>query len=214
VTTFGFLHTAHVHVATFTDLLASASPADDTRHRVDESLLTDARRRGAVDDDLERRITTHLRDLADQGAGPMVCTCSTIGGPAEDIGRRIGLDVRRVDRPMAEAAVAAGPRLAVVAALESTMEPTRQLLSEAADHGGHQVTIIDAPCFEAWSHFEAGRLDDYFAALAAHLRSWAPSCDVIVLAQASMAPVQDLVQLGIPVLSSPRPAVEELLRRP
>jgi aspartate/glutamate racemase len=213
VTTFGFLHTAPVHVATFTDLLARASPADDARHRVDESLLADARRRRAVDDDLERRITTHLRDLAAQGAGRVLCTCSTIGGPAEDIGRRIGLDVLRVDRPMAEAAVAAGSRLALVAALESTMEPTRQLLREAADHGRHQVTIIDAPCFEAWSHFEAGRLDDYFSALATHLRLWAPSCDVIVLAQASMAPVADRVQLGIPVLSSPGPAVAELLRR-
>jgi hypothetical protein len=70
------------------------------------------------------------------------------------------------------------------------------------------------PGFEAWSHFEADRLDDYFSTLATHLRWWASSGDVIVLAQASMAPVQDRVGVAIPVLSSPRPAVEELLRRP
>ena len=127
------------------------------------------------------------------------------------VGRAVGIDVLRVDRPMAEQAVAGGDRIAVVAALASTMAPTRALLRETAAAAGRHVTIVDAPCLAAWSHFEAGELDRYLATLAAHLQSLDEGSDVIVLAQASMAPVQALVSLSSLVLSSPRPAVLALV---
>jgi hypothetical protein len=217
VTTFGFLHTADVHEATFSRLLAEISPGDSAVHLTDASLLTDARRRDEGDegdegdDDLFARIGLRLRTLADRGAVRVLCTCSTIAGPAEVIGRSVGVDVLRVDRPMAEQAVAAGDRIAVVAALASTMAPTRTLLQETADAAGRRLTIVDAPCLAAWSHFEAGALDRYLATLATHLQSLDQTADVIVLAQASMAPVAALVSLSALVLSSPRPAVLALV---
>jgi hypothetical protein len=154
-----------------------------------------------------------VRELVARGSVRVVCTCSTIGGPAEEIGRPLGVPVRRVDRPMARMAVAAGDRIAVVAALESTIEPTHRLLRETADAVGRPVRIIDAPCPEAWSHFEAGDGDRHLATLAAHLETVDDGCDVIVLAQVSMAPVEALVRLTALVLSSPRPAVMDLVDR-
>lgn len=213
VTAFGFLHTADLHVERFTRLLLDISPDDRPLHIVDPSLLTDAVRRGGVDDDLRARIATHIRALGAQGAARVVCTCSTIGGPSEEIGRTEGVDVLRVDRPMAAAAVAMGGRLAVVAALESTLGPTRALLLETAAAAGRRVTVVDAPCLEAWAFFEAGDHDRYLAAIAAHLVSLDGAFDVIVLAQASMAPAQSLVRLTSPVLSSPRIAVLDIVAR-
>lgn len=211
MTTFGFLHTAEVHEVTFSRLLQEISPEDTAVHLTDPSLLTDARRRHEVDDDLRLRIGARIGELADRGAARILCTCSTIGGPAEEVGRTGGVDVLRVDRPMAEQAVAGGSRIAVVAALASTMAPTRDLLQETADGAGRAVSIVDAPCLAAWSHFEAGELDRYFATLAAHLEGLDETTDVIVLAQASMAPVEALVSLSSLVLSSPRPAVLALV---
>ena len=210
-TTFGFLHTAEVNQVTFSRLLEEISPADTAVHLTDASLLTDARRRDGVDDDLLSRIGARIGALADRGAARILCTCSTIAGPAEAVGRALGLDVLRVDRPMAEQAVAGGSRIAVVAALASTMAPTRDLLQETADRAGRTVTITDAPCLAAWSHFEAGELDRYFATLATHLEAVDQTTDVIVLAQASMAPVEALVSLSSLVLSSPRTAVLALV---
>jgi len=212
VTTFGFLHTAQVHVDVFTGLLAEMAPGDRAVHVVDASLLTIARRRGGVDTDLRARIGTRVRTLTTQGAVRVVCTCSTIGGPSEEVGRMLGVDVLRVDRPMATMAVASGDRIAVVAALESTVGPTRDLLLETAETAGRHVRIVDAPCLEAWVHWEAGDHDRYFATLASHLESLESTCDVIVLAQASMAPVEKLVHLTPLVLSSPRTAIGELVR--
>ncbi len=208
---YGFLHTAAVHVAVFSGLLAEISPGDSAVQLVDESLLADTRRRGLVDDELRARIGVGLEDLDRRGAVRIVCTCSTIGGDAEEVGRTLGLDVFRVDRPMAEAAVSVGGRIAVVGGPASTLAPTRALLQETADAAGRSVTLIDAPCLTAWPHFEAGRLDRYYATLAAHLQSLDGSADVIVLAQASMAPVEALVSLSSLVLSSPRPAVRALV---
>jgi len=213
VTTFGFLHTADAHVRVFTGLLADAAPADRSVHVVDVGLLADAGARHGIDDDLRRRIGRHLQDLTVRGAGRVVCTCSTIGGAAEEVGRSLGVDVLRVDRPMARMAVTNGDRIAVVAALESTLGPTRELLMETAATVGRAVTITDAPCLEAWVHWEADDIHLYIATLATHVQSLAGTCDVIVLAQASMAPVEALVHLDALVLSSPRTAVMELVDR-
>jgi Asp/Glu/hydantoin racemase len=204
VTTIGFLHTAEVHVATFRGLVAElAPPGLDDLHLVDESLLADARRTGSAPG-----LDGRLKELATAGADLIVCTCSTIGADAERAD--LSVPVMRLDRPMAEAAVAAGDRIAVVATVESTLEPTLALLRATADLAGRQVTLIASPCLSAWRHFEAGDISAYDEEIAAHVRTIAGDADVIVLAQAGMAGAAALLP-GLPVLTSPRTAVEAAL---
>jgi Asp/Glu/hydantoin racemase len=206
VTTIGFLHTADVHVPTFRDLLTELAPQAREVHVVDAALLGDARAEGLTDG-LSRRIDERLAELAEAGADLIVCTCSTIGGLAE---RPAGhsVPVLRVDRPMAEAAIAAGRRIAVVYTTDSTLGPTRELLLDAAASAGTPVTLVQAPCPQAWAAFEAGDLPRYAREVAAAARRAAPDADVIVLAQASMAPAAALLtDLDVPVLTSPRTAV-------
>lgn len=209
MTTIGFLHTGEVHVATFHGLFVElAPPGMGDRHLVDESLLADARVTG-VTPELADRLRGRLAELAAAGADLIVCTCSTIGAEAESASGRI--PVLRLDRPMTEAAVAAGDRIAVVAAVESTMEPTMRLLRETAERAGRAVTLIPSPCLAAWRHFEAGDLDAYHREIAGHVRVVAAEADVVVLAQASMAGAAALLP-GLPVLTSPRAAVVEAIR--
>lgn len=204
----GFLHTSPVHVPTFDQLVADQLPGVRAVHVVDEQLLSHARENGpdAVVDEVRRR----LADLADKGADVICCTCSTIGGVAEDVAGRAKLaaSVFRVDRPMATRAVASGTRIAVIAALESTLAPTEALLREEATRNGATVTIELVTATGAWERFEAGDQRGYLDAITAAARCAASRADVIVLAQASMAAAEaDLTDLGIPVLSSPSLAV-------
>ncbi len=215
MTTIGFLHTADVHVATFRDLLAELAPAAREVHLVDAALLADART-GGLTGDLTSRLDGRLAELAAAGPDLIVCTCSTVGGLAELSGSPgrvpVGVPVLRADRPMAEAAVAAGRRIAVVYTSESTLGPTRDLLLDAA--AGTPVRLIEAPCPQAWPAFESGDLPRYAREVAAAARLAAPDADVIVLAQASMAPAAALLtDLGVPVLTSPRTAVQGALAR-
>jgi hypothetical protein len=143
----------------------------------------------------------------------VLCTCSTIGGCAEEIGRSAGAPVLRVDRAMAERAVELGPRILVAAALASTLEPTRALLLDAAARAGKTVRIGEVLCDSAWPHFERGDHAGYFAAIAECLRGVASDADVIVLAQASMAGAAALcADLPVPILSSPRLGLEAAIR--
>jgi hypothetical protein len=217
MTTIGFLHTSQVHVATFralVDVLA-ASDAEpvDVIDVVDELLLERARVVGARDLEVLGAVADRLAQLVD--AQIVVCTCSTIGAIAEEIGAIAGLRVIRVDRPMVEQAVQIAARgqgrIAVVAAVESTVGSTRSLLDEVILATGLAVDVDLRLVAGAWERFEAGDRDGYLAAIAAELPSIAATADVVVLAQASMADAEALVDLPVPVLSSPRSAVEAVL---
>ena len=210
--TLGFLHTADVHVPTFRTLRAELAPSWAEVHTVDASLLADARTAG-ITDALTDRLDAHLRELAAAGADVILCTCSTLGGVAEK--RPSTIPVVRVDRPMAEAAVTAGPRVAVVHTVASTLSPTMTLLHESATRLGLPCTPVPAPCLTAWQAFESGSLDVYATQIAEAARQTAGSADVVILAQASMAPAAALLtDLAIPVLTSPRAAVTAVTRTP
>jgi len=62
--------------------------------------------------------------------------------------------------------------------------------------------------------FEAGDQVGYVECIARTARAAATTADVVILAQASMAPAEALLtDLPTPVFSSPRPAVEYLAAR-
>jgi len=211
MTTIGFLHTADVHVGTFHARCAELAPDARDLHVVDPALLSDAGANG-VTPGLVARLDDRLRELAGDGARVIVCTCSTLGLAAESRSLAIGRPVLRADRPMAEAAVAAGRRIAVLVAVESTLEPTLDLLRESATRAGVPVTLLPKPCLPAWRLFAAGDHDGYARAIATRAREVAPAADVVVLAQASMAPAAELLaDLPVPVLTSPRAAVARAL---
>lgn len=210
MTSIGFLHTAEVHVATFDELTRQEAPATDSLHVVDESLLDRARVHGI--DSVAADVEARLDELRDRGAGVIVCTCSTIGGLAEQVAG--DASTFRVDRPMARAAVAAvaavaaGRRIGVIVALESTFEPTEALLREEALAAGVDPVIELVLAEGAWTEFEAGNTEAYLQRIAETARALADRVAVVVLAQASMAAVEPaLADLSVPVLSSPSAAV-------
>lgn len=207
--TLTFLHTSPVHIATFTRLLAQTDPVIPIRHIVDPSLLDEARAAGHITPQLAQRVADTVRTALQNDAAVVVCTCSTIGGCAEQAHQAAGAAVLRVNRAMAEAAVAVGPRIILAATLSSTLAPTRELLLEVALQAGQLVVITEVLCEEAWSRFEAGDHDGYLEEIAKVLRQVAHTGDVIVLAQASMAGAAERSpDIAIPILSSPELGVQ------
>jgi hypothetical protein len=209
--TIGFLHTDQVHVATFKRLVADRAPEATTVHEVREDLLDSARRHGLTDPVLETGIAHSVEALERRGADVIVCTCSTISGLAERAGTPTQPPVLRIDRPMAATAVRHGRRIAVVAAVESTIEPTMSLLDEEAAAAGADVAIDSLPCFGAWPLFERRDLDAYHRFIAAHVDGIDESYDLVVLAQATMAPAAALVADPARVRSSPAAVVDAAL---
>jgi len=208
-----FLHTAAGHVPTFERLVREQDATLPTRHVVAEELLAAATAAGRVDAALAQRITAAIDALRADGARLIVCTCSTIGDAAEAVSRPTA-PVLRIDRPMAEEAVRRGPRIAVVAALDTALAATIALVRGAAADAGRAVTVRAVACPEAWPLFTAGDMDGYLAAAAAAARAAAADADVVVLGQVSMAgAVERLADLSTPVLAAASTGVGAAIAR-
>ena len=103
----------------------------------------------------------------------------------------------------------------MVATLPSTLEPTVDLIRRRAAAAGREVSVTAEVVDGAFEAVMAGRGDEHDAKVSAALRRLAGSVDVIVLAQASMARVADAMPAAertVPILSSPRSAMEHLAK--
>ncbi|MCX5380203.1 aspartate/glutamate racemase family protein [Streptomyces sp. NBC_00091] len=196
------LHTSPVHVPVFDALRERDHPEAVLRHLVVPDLLDRARARGP------ESVVPELLGLLRESGGPVLVTCSTIGAVAESLAPALGFPVLRVDRPMAAEAVRTGPRIALLATVESTFAPTGALLAEEA--GGRPLSVRTHLVPGAWDRFEAGDAAGYLAAVAGAADA-VTDADVIVLAQASMAAAAGLVRTRLPVLSSPAPGLAAAL---
>ena len=127
-----FLHTSPVHVDTFERLVRASGQAIKIEHIVAEELLADAQRLGPDYPSVVAQVQSAMNSAASTGAAIVVCTCSTIGGVAEKTPTTGQFIAARIDRAMADPAVVLGPRILLVAALESTLKPTVDLIEESA----------------------------------------------------------------------------------
>ncbi len=196
-----FLHTADVHVQTFDALLDELGYSGKRTHMVMPELLQ--RARGSGLEGVRAEVLDVLAELA--AADAVMCTCSTIGPVADEFSRKHD-HVFRIDRPAMEEACTHGPDVLVAICLESTRNPSLELLGQCADRLQADVAPRVLLCDAAWPHFERGDLDAFAAAIADEIRSEVmkgkPDC--IVLAQASMRVAEGrLSGLGLPVISSP-----------
>lgn len=205
-----FLHTSPAHVATFDALLKEVAPQRTAVHHVREDLLALAQRDGLGDAGLAEALRSALQS-ATSGARVLACTCSTLGGLAE--ATQADVPITRIDRAMADEAVQRGAPVLMVAALQSTLEPTAQLLQSSAERAGVPLALRSLWVEAAWAQFEAGRREAYLATIATAVRHHAQPGDTVVLAQASMAGAAEaLAGTGLVVLSSPRLGLLHALR--
>ncbi|WP_405486726.1 arylsulfatase [Streptomyces sp. NBC_00096] len=199
VTPLTLLHTSPVHVPVFDALRDRNHPGAVLRHLVVPELLDRARAEGP------QSVAPELRKLLEGAGGPVLVTCSSIGGTAEGLAADTGVPVLRADRPMAAAAVRGGSgsggrtRIVVLATVESTVGPTRELLAE--EGAGRSVEIRTHLVAGAWDRFGAGDIAGSHR-LVAQAADAVTDADVIVLAQGSMAGATELVTTRIPILTS------------
>jgi hypothetical protein len=181
-------------------------PEIPSRHVLAADLLDRATAQGRVTDEIAADVKDRMRAALDDGAGMLLCTCSTLGTCADEMNDP---RVLRIDRAMARQATAQGGRLLVAACVASTIEPTVKLLRESAPPVQTETQIEALLMADLWHHFQAGERALYWQGIADRLREQASAYDCIVLAQASMAGAADLLSdLPVPVLSSPRIGLE------
>ncbi|WP_327581597.1 aspartate/glutamate racemase family protein [Nonomuraea sp. NBC_00507] len=206
----GLLHTSATLVPVFAELCARHLPGVETYNLVDDSLIKNTIAEGRLSPATARRVAAHIGSLEAAGAGHILVTCSSIGAAVEAAEPLTGVPVLRVDRPMADRAVALGRRIGVIATLATTLEPTADLVRRRALAAGREIDLTVAVCDGAFEALMGGDPEAHDDSVARTLDRLGAEADVIVLAQASMARVLDRVPSPVPVLTSPALAIEHL----
>lgn len=206
-----FVHTALGLPPVFDALADELLPGVERFHLADESLLGVTRRAGRLTPATSRRVLTTIESAVDAGADLVVVTCSSIGAAVEAAQPFVDVPVLRIDEPMADAAVRMGTTIGVLATLQTTLEPTTDLVSRRAAAAGEEVRVVSRLCDGAFDALARGEREQHDELVRAGLEELAREADVIVLAQASMARVVEAVaDVGVPVLSSPRLGMERV----
>lgn len=177
----------------------------------DPSILAEVRDAGYVTTPAAARLIGMYMQAAQEGVDAMLNLCSSVGevaDAAQDAARYIGVPIVRVDEEMCREAVRKGAKIAVMATLPTTLEPTKNTVLRVAREMGKHVELVDALVEGAFGLDQ----DQFRARMAEVAATVADQCDVILFAQGSMAYCEEYIaeKFGKVVLSSPRFGAAEL----
>jgi len=196
----------------FTKLAAENVPGVRAFHMVDESLIANTIRAGGLQKETIRRIVAQIDSARVAGADVVMLTCSSIGAAVPVARQLFDFPILRIDERLAERAVSAGPRVGVLATLNTTLHPTNTLIRETAARMEREVEIDSHLCEGAFAAVIAGDTATHDSAVLQGLRTLAGRNDVVVLAQASMVRIVDAYRdelPNVPMVSSPALAVAQ-----
>jgi Asp/Glu/hydantoin racemase len=211
--TLGFIHTSASLIPVFQELCKQYLPGVNTFNIVDDSLVKNIRERGELTSAIAKRVADYVASAEDSGADYILVTCSSIGAAVEEAAVKAKVPVLRVDQPMADVAVQTGSRIGVVATLQTTLEPTADLVKRRAALAGKEIELTSKLCEGAFEALMSGDAAKHDALVADALRGLSKKVDVILLAQASMARVVDTLSETdkiVPIIASPPNAIKYL----
>ena len=231
------VHTSFVSVRDLTALFAELGPDVRIRHMVDDGLLPEVIENGGVTARVRARLLDCFRAAAEDGCDVVFSQCSSVGEVAELAGSVLGVPVLRMDEPMARRACELAAeildsgllrmhgvpprkppagRVAVVATLRSTLEPTRRLVESSARTLGACVEVETCLVEGAFELLRDGDTAAHDRKVRDAILQQTERVDVVVCAQGSMAAALDqfeelrgsgFAQQHVPVLTSPRAGV-------
>lgn len=206
-----FIHTVPSLVGLFNDLSKELLPDVEVFHIADEMLLKVVLAQGGLSPFIFQRVSDHVIAAERAGATAVQCTCSSIS-PCVDAARPlVGISVMKIDEPMVNKAIDMGSRIGIAATAPTTLKPTTELVYARAATMGKSVQIESVLCEGAYNALFSGDTQKHDQIVMQYLRNLMTHNDVIILAQASMARVAQMIpaeEQRAPILSSPRLAME------
>src|SRR6187551_1905513 len=172
---------------------------------LDDSLSADLARDGRLTDDMTERFLSLGRYAAATGADAILFTCSAFGPCIEAVARaHAPMPVLKPNQAMIEQAVARGGRIGLL----STFAPTLVSMPPEFPASVEIVPKLVEGALAALDRGDRAEHDRLVVEASRDLRD----CDLIALAQYSMAPAADQVAeaTGRPVLTTPDSAVMKL----
>lgn len=211
-----FLHTLPALAATFSGLAEELFPPGvEVIHIADELLLKVVLQQGGLSPFIHRRVAGHAAAAEEAGAALVQVTCSSISPCVDACRPLVSIPVLKIDEPMVEKALTLGSRIGIAATAPTTLQPTSELVRRMSAEAGKTVQVEPLLCEGAYAALFGGDQPRHDRIVGETILALLARCDVVLLAQASMARVLDGLdpaRLTRPVLTSPRLAVETARR--
>ena len=199
------VHTAMALVGPLTEIFKQYLPEVKLNHIADDSLIQEVIANNAVTPAVRRRLLSYYNAAADGGADVVFNTCSSVGDIADYGNGYARIPIFRIDQPMAAEAVAKYDRIGVISTLPTTLDPTCRLLQNEAQKAGRKVVLVEGLADGAFAAGQSGDGETHDRLIAEAAKKIADQVDMFVLAQGSMARMEQRLSdlTGKPVLSSP-----------
>jgi aspartate/glutamate racemase len=172
---------------------------------LDDSVIGDVIRKGKVDSSIIRRLIDLYQCGVDAGADVIINTCSSVGEVVDIARSFIDVPILKIDEPMVSEAVKKANKIGVLATLPTTLNPTIRLVKKQAENAGKKIEIIDGLAVGGFEALMAGEPEEHDRLILETAIRIASQADILVLAQGSMARMEQTLALktGKRVLSSP-----------
>lgn len=213
--TLALIHTSFVFLNVETSLmkmLSQAMPDVRLANIVDDTLLAEVMSVGKVTPSVTRRMCHYILAAEQIGADAVFSLCSSVGETIDVARQLVSIPIIKIDDPMAEKAVSEGERIGVMATVPTTLDPTIRLIQSKAVEKGKSVRTERLLCEGAFEILMSGDREKHDRMLMEKASSAAQDVDLFVLAQGSMARLQDSIAaaVGKQVFSSPKLGVERV----
>ena len=180
---------------------------------LDDTILPSLLSTGGNIEKIEHKLIQYSIFAKEAEADIILFACSSVGEVAIKAEQKVGIPVVRIDEAMAEQAVHQGDKIAVIATLSTTLNPTVALLKQKADQFNKNNQILTVLADEAYSALMEGDKERHDTILANEISRLAEVSDVVVLAQASMARVLAHLseEVKVKCLTSPELGIQRIL---
>jgi hypothetical protein len=207
------IHAVRVAIDPIAAAFRQGWPDAETVNLLDDGLSRDLERRGTLEGPLTERIGALAAYASGLGADGILYTCSAFGAAIDKARAASRIPVLKPNEAMLEAALDAGPSLALVATFAPTLPSMTAELEALARARGVAVRITPVFVPGAMPALDAGDGAGHDRLVAAAVRPLAGH-DAVLLAQFSMARAAAAVAgaIGGKVLTSPATAVAKLRR--
>ena len=185
--TAAIIHTTPATIEPLKQMCKTVMPEVALSNYLDDSLLPQINREGAITPDIRYRFFSLVQAAALSKPDAMLCACSSAGELVEELQPFIPMPFLRIDEPMAQMAARSGGEVVVCATLPSTLNPTLSLIQRTAQKLGGDIRLNSLLIKGAGELLTRGDIAGYDALLKEQFLKIAPTKDLIVLAQASMA---------------------------
>lgn len=209
--TIAVIHATRVAMAPVEETFGRLWPEAETFNLLDESLIRELEKTQKLTQGMFDRIAHLAHTGKEGGADAILYSCSAFGAPIEAVQASLHLPVLKPNEAMIEEALEIGGTIRLTATFEPSIPSMVKEFEEMAEKMGKSVEIDRCHVPGALEALRAGDPERHNELIALTVAE-RPPCDVVALAQFSMAEALPKVaqRVDATVLSCPDSAVRKL----